>query len=863
MQKLSYLVILLFFIFNSTLFSQTSPHGDNLKIDCVVCHTTDGWGIANSKFDHSSTGFELSGQHKDVSCTSCHSTLNFSEAETNCASCHTDIHENSVGADCESCHTPQSWVISNIEDIHRRSRFALLGPHKVVDCNECHISNSLLNFKPIGANCYDCHFDDYQATTAPSHVASNYSTNCEECHDQNSPSWQGAGILHTFFPLTGGHNIDDCFQCHQQDSFAGLTQDCKSCHINDFNNTVNPSHLAIGFSTDCQECHTINSWESASFKSHDTKFFPVYSGKHNGEWDECGDCHTNSSNYAQFSCLSCHEHNKTDMDSEHRGISGYVYESNACFTCHPSGSEEGSFTHTQAFPLVDSHANLSCSECHSTTYSGTSSECISCHQSNFETTQNPSHQTLALSQQCEECHTAKNWTPSIFKHSSTGFELLGSHATVNCSDCHASNVTNAVQDCYACHQSSFETTQNPNHQTLVLSQQCEQCHTAENWKPSTFKHATTGFELLGSHATVNCSDCHTSNVTNAVQDCYACHQSNFETTQNPNHQTLVLSQQCEQCHTAENWKPSTFKHATTGFELLGSHATVNCSDCHASNVTNAVPDCFSCHEEQYNIAPDHLSDGFPKECELCHNTVTWIEVTFDHDATDFPLTGAHLNSDCSSCHANGYSNISTECSSCHQTNFDNTTNPSHKTLGLSVNCEVCHTTNAGWEPAKFPDHNNYYQLVGAHATISNQCADCHNGNYNNTPSDCFGCHETDYNNTSNPSHSVAQFPTNCNECHSQSSWTPATFDHDSKYFPIYSGKHNGEWNQCNECHTTQNNYSLFSCIDCHEHNNKTEVDSDHSGISGYAYQSNACYSCHPTGNEDDGGDEIIKLQIMH
>ncbi len=719
MQKLSYLVILLFLVFNSAIFSQTSPHGDNLKIDCVVCHTTDGWEIANSKFDHSSTEFELSGQHKDVSCTSCHSTLNFSKAETNCASCHTDVHENSVGADCESCHTPQSWVISNVEDIHRRSRFVLLGPHKVVDCNECHISNSLLNFKPIGATCYDCHIDNYQATTAPNHVASNYSTNCEECHDQNSPSWQGAGILHTFFPLTGGHNIDDCFQCHQQDSFAGLTQDCKSCHINDFNNTVNPSHLAIGFSTDCQECHTINSWESASFKSHDTKFFPVYSGKHNGEWDKCGDCHTNSSNYAQFSCLSCHEHNKTDMDSEHRGISGYVYESNACFTCHPSGSEEGSFTHTQAFPLVDSHANLSCTECHSTTYSGTSSECIFCHQSNFETTQNPSHQTLALSHQCEECHTAKNWTPSIFKHSSTGFELLGSHATVNCSDCHESNVLNAVQDCYAC------------------------------------------------------------------------------------------------------------------------------------------------HENQYNNAPDHLSQNFPKECEQCHNSVNWIDVTFDHNLTNFPLTGAHVNSDCSNCHTSGYSNISTDCVSCHKTNFDNSTNPSHNSLGLSTDCVICHTTDFGWKPAKFQDHNSYYELVGAHATISNQCADCHNGNYNNTPSDCFGCHETDYNNTSNPSHSAAQFPTNCNECHSQSSWTPATFDHDSKYFPIYSGKHKGEWNQCNECHTTQNNYSLFSCINCHEHNNKTEVDSDHSGISGYAYQSNACYSCHPTGNEDDGGDEIIKLQIMH
>jgi hypothetical protein len=103
------------------------------------------------------------------------------------------------------------------------------------------------------------------------------------------------------------------------------------------------------------------------------------------------------------------------------------------------------------------------------------------------------------------------------------------------------------------------------------------------------------------------------------------------------------------------------------------------------------------------------------------------------------------------------------------------------------------------------------------------------------------------------------------ECHSQNAWTPATFDHDSKYFPIYSGEHAGEWNQCSECHTTQNNYTLFSCIDCHEHN-QTDMDSKHIGeVSGYVYQSTACYDCHPNGTEDDddGGIQNLKIQKMH
>ena len=717
MQKLPYIIIWVFILSNG-IFSQSSPHGEELKIECKVCHTTQNWSVIESKFNHSTTEFELIGQHQDINCQSCHNTLIFNEAETDCQSCHTDIHENSVGFDCESCHTPNSWVVSDIEEMHRMSRFPLLGSHQVADCNECHISNSLLNYQPLGVACYDCHSSDYLATTSPNHVVSNYSTDCEECHSLNAVSWTGAGITHDFFPLAGGHSNIDCYQCHEQNTFEGLSQECSSCHTDDYNSTTNPSHTASGFSTDCQECHTINGWQPATF-DHDTQFFPIYSGEHNGEWNECSDCHTNSNDYGVFSCLTCHEHNQPDMNDKHSEINGYVYESSACFSCHPTGSEDGSFSHTSTFPLLGSHAEVICSDCHSDTYSNASSECVSCHQSSFD---------------------------------------------------------------------------------------------------------------------------------NAL---------------NPNHKTLVLSEQCELCHTATDWVPSTFTHTTTGFELLGSHVIVDCADCHAVDVSNAVQDCFSCHENEFNNALDHLTQSFPMECEICHNSVTWIETTFDHNATNFPLTGAHISSDCSDCHASGYTGISTECSSCHQTDFDNSTNPSHQTLGLSLECTLCHTTNSGWEPAEFPEHNNYYELLGAHATIASNCVDCHNSDYNNTPTDCFGCHETDFNNTSNPPHTSSEFPTACDECHTVIAWTPATFDHDGRYFPIDSGKHQGEWNECSDCHITQSNYAIYSCIDCHEHNNKADVDDDHSEVQDYIYESTACFDCHPTGDEPVNGTIRLQIKSVH
>jgi hypothetical protein len=151
-------------------------------------------------------------------------------------------------------------------------------------------------------------------------------------------------------------------------------------------------------------------------------------------------------------------------------------------------------------------------------------------------------------------------------------------------------------------------------------------------------------------------------------------------------------------------------------------------------------------------------------------------------------------------------------------------------------------------PSTF-DHNQFWPLNGAHAAIENDCILCHSNGFPNTPNTCIGCHQSDYDGTTNPDHAAAGFPTDCTSCHTETAWTPANWDHDGMYFPIFSGKHDGEWNDCAECHTTPNDYTLFSCIDCHEHDDPAELASDHSGVSGYVYESNACYACHPDGSD--------------
>ena len=49
---------------------------------CTACHTTAGWSPvrADLEFDHGDdAGFELEGQHTDLSCVACHSTVSFDE----------------------------------------------------------------------------------------------------------------------------------------------------------------------------------------------------------------------------------------------------------------------------------------------------------------------------------------------------------------------------------------------------------------------------------------------------------------------------------------------------------------------------------------------------------------------------------------------------------------------------------------------------------------------------------------------------------------------------------------------------------------------------------------------------------------
>jgi hypothetical protein len=584
-------------------------------------------------------------------------------------------------------------------------------------------------------------------------------------------SWAGARFDHsaTNFPLTGAHASLACSACHANNVFAGLSAACISCHLKDQQGTTNPNHVAAGFAQDCSLCHTTVSWSGATF------------------------------NHA---------------------------------------------TQTK-FPLTGAHVSLACNTCHvNNLFAGLPMTCVSCHLTDFQKTTDPSHVAGGFSQDCQVCHNTASWAGAVFDHNKTVFPLTGAHVNVACATCHVNNVyAGLATACVSCHLKDEQAATNPNHVTAGFPQDCSMCHTTTNWSGATFNHTTqTKFPLTGAHINVACATCHVNNVFAGLSTaCISCHVKDWQGTTDPNHAAAGFPQTCDSCHTTTNWSGATFNHTTqTKFPLTGAHINVPCSTCHVNNVYAGLSTaCISCHlkDWQGTTDPNHAAAGFPQDCSVCHSTANWSGAVFDHSKTPFPLTGAHVNVACSTCHANNaFASLSTTCVSCHLKDYNGATSPNHAALGFPQTCDTCHTT-AVWQPATFNHSTTAFPLTGAHVNVA--CSACHvSGNYTTTPTDCYSCHTADYNGTNNPNHVAAGFPHTCATCHTTTAWTGATFNH--TWFPT----NHGNAKVCTDCHTNSADYSVFQCTGCHT---ATQTNGEHSGVRGYVYNSTNCYQCHPSG----------------
>jgi predicted CXXCH cytochrome family protein len=217
---------------------------------------------------------------------------------------------------------------------------------------------------------------------------------------------------------------------------------------------------------------------------------------------------------------------------------------------------------------------------------------------------------------------------------------------------------------------------------------CASCHESDGWLPTSFglaRHdAETAFPLTGAHLATPCFACHGGadgppHFAFESTACESCHaEDNPHGDQFTDEAGVTV---CGGCHATDGWDLASFDHSTTGFALVGAHAALACQSCHTPTTAGdgrlvhqfagLDAECTSCHADD----SPHAGQFEETSCATCHDTQAFTIATFDHDATAFPLDGAHERVACGSCHRTEtapsgepfvrFKPLGTACADCH------------------------------------------------------------------------------------------------------------------------------------------------------------------------------------------------------
>jgi len=295
----------------------------------------------------------------------------------------------------------------------------------------------------------------------------------------------------------------------------------------------------------------------------------------------------------------------------------------------------------------------------------------------------------------------------------------------------------------------------------------------------------------------------------------------------------AASADCRTCHGEHRGRQAdllgldreVFEHARTAFPLEGGHVGVACAACHAvgKRFREAPSACADCHGDA-----DPHRGGMGSDCAKCHDVGGWQQARFDHAKTRFPLAGRHAEVRCAVCHpGERYQDTPQDCNACHRTD-----DVHQGRFGAA--CGDCHQPD-GWAEARF-DHarDTRFPLRGRHAEAN--CAACHGeGPPRALATDCLSCHRTD-------DVHEGRHGARCGDCHGESAWKPARFDHAARTRFALRGAH--ERLACESCHTGAGAIGEqpleTACIACHRQ------DDAHAG-----QQGTTCERCHDAGGWRD------------
>jgi hypothetical protein len=673
--------------------------------DCKECHTpgTFTTGI----FDHSTIG--------TARCDSCHDGSSFSMRGLS------DGHIPTNGADCNGCHTDTVDFANYVMD------------HALVDvsvCGTCHDGNASTG-KPVGhvptktLDCVACHYDANAYTDfalLPDHVfdhAAIDGNDCASCHAAGYATAKNS----THIP-----SDNECSLCHSDTSIGGfktnnfraavhdaLTSGCEGCHVKKFfpnNSAAYKASTHLPTTQDCSYCHT------ASAADFTTSTF-----SHAGINSNCASCHDGSANNVAVNalgepndtihntitadCSICHTINNNFLDGAYVDHTSPDVMAVRCDNCH-----NGDFTNNvPPAPVIKGKNFIS-------NHPATTSDCIVCHASDpaadFKDGGVDHTSAAVLAQRCDSCHNGAD------------AKGLADHPT--------NNHIPTSDDCGSCHTAggSFKPS------TFVhagITNNCESCHDG-NYIDAIGKQAKTNHVVT----TQDCSVCHVVAESFAgaskfahqgiTGNCVSCHDGVITTGKNPNH--FPTNRDCADCHQFT----MTFSDGTFDHQGISN----NCSSCHdagygltgkPSGHPVTSKDCSVCHSGFQNFSGgvfDHSDIASGTRCDSCHDGNTAL------GKADAPTPHLDTSLDCVECHKNAGgsfkgglwvhdSTTAGNCTNCHDGRYPNVDSKSSGHITVSVQCDVCHTTNNWSYSHKSSDYPGDHYPTGKAAP--GKCSACH------------------------------------------------------------------------------------------------------------------------------------------
>lgn len=239
-----------------------------------------------------------------------------------------------------------------------------------------------------------------------------------------------------------------------------------------------------------------------------------------------------------------------------------------------------------------------------------------------------------------------------------------------------------------------------------------------------------------------------------------------------------------------------------------SHAEIEtqCKFCHQPFKASQAESCLQCHEDIASQIDQqsglHGVLSGVDSCRTCHTDHKGRDFDmlqdalqkFDHNQTEFPLTGKHVALGCQDCHTINEFQIISTCSSCHA-------EPEQHAGMFSSDCVECHSTLA-WSPAVWEGNPFDHDLAGFSLIL-------HEFDYQGLPMTCLSCHQQEF---------FEVDVVTCKNCHEQ---------HDFEFMQ----KHSEEFGfDCTACHDGVDRMHNF------DHNNIFVLDGAHIEVD--------CVACH-------------------